>query len=220
MTDIKRYELAEPPLARGGMAYVYDAVQVDSGLHFVMKRPMPFEGAAERLDREAATLARLSRPHVMPILDSGLDEAGEPWYVMPRAKHNLSDYLASRPKGLNTGEIIRIAFDQVASGLQTLHAAGLVHRDVKPENILEIDDDESSDGGRWVVSDLGLVRQPLGETTRDLTGSASMLGTAAYAAPEMYVRPHDVTSAADVLEFKRSYDTPCAASQGPLPPCG
>lgn len=216
MNDFDRYELAPLPLGRGGMAYVYEAVQVDTGLVLAMKRPMPYEGAADRLRRESAILAKVDSPHVMPILDAGVDAANEPWYVMPRAKHNLSDYLEARPAGLGTDEIGRIVLDQIASGLQALHSAGLVHRDIKPENLLEIQDEASAEAGRWVVADLGLVRQPAGETTQNLTGSASMLGTAAYAAPEMYDDPHSVTAAADVFSLGRVIGS-VATGRTPVP---
>lgn len=104
---------------------------------------------------------------------------------------------------LSHGELAG-ALDEVAQGLSAAHAAGHVHRDVTPANILFF---AEPDGRRWVVADWGLVRPPRGETTNLLTTTGVSVRTHGYIAPEVFtVDAHSVTEAADV------YSLGCAAA--------
>ena len=91
-----------------------------------------------------------------------------------------------------------LAFEHVARGLRALHERGLVHRDLKPENILLLGGEA---GRRWVISDFGLVRRPIGETTGQPT--VGFWGTPDFAAPEALAGVHDLTAAADIFGFGR-----------------
>lgn len=142
---------------------------------------------AKRFQREIEALMRAAGPHTMPILDYAEDFS---WYVMPRAEGSLADTVV--PASLNLAiEVI----EAIADALRSSHLRGEVHRDLKPSNILLL-----REGGqdRWVVSDFGVVRNPLGLTTSDLTKVGTLLGTEGWAPPEQYINAHGVTPAADV----------------------
>lgn len=159
-----------------------------SGAVLVAKLPPAGDPrVAKRFQREVEALMRAAGPHTMPILDYAEDFS---WYVMPRAEGSLAD--TAVPASLDlTLEVI----EAIADALRSSHLRGEVHRDLKPSNILLI-----REGGqdRWVVSDFGVVRNPLGLTTSDLTKVGVLLGTEGWAPPEQYIDAHGVTPAADV----------------------
>jgi serine/threonine protein kinase len=173
-----RYRLGET-LGRGGMATVYDGV--DERLERpVAVKVLRAELAArpevrERFDAEARIAARLCHPNVVAVYDSGVD-AGAPWIVMERLPgETLADRLRAGP--LDPAEACRIAGDVLAA-LGAAHAAGVLHRDVKPGNVLLTAD------GRAKVADFGIAKTAEAATRGDLTGAGSLLGTPAYLAPE------------------------------------
>jgi len=169
-----RYRV-ETVLGAGGMGVVY------RGFDPALGRPVAIkvvrgdrDDAAERarLAREARHLARLSHPHVCHVYDVG-EDAADVWVAM-----ELVDGVSLRAwaAGRAPGELIA-ALTAAARGLAAAHAAGLVHRDVKPENVLVARD------GRVVVTDFGLARVEDGAvTSRSAPGVVS--GTPAYLAPE------------------------------------
>lgn len=126
----------------------------------------------DRLGREAKSAARLSHPHVVGVLDQGND--GQTAYlVMEYIKgHTLRDVINA--KGALPPRLALALIDPVVEGLGAAHAAGLIHRDVKPENVLIADD------GRIKVGDFGLARAV---TTSTSTGA--LIGTVAYLSPEL-----------------------------------
>src|SRR5690349_17869682 len=127
----------------------------------------------ERFRREAKSAARLSHPSVVAIYDQG-EDAGRVYLVMEHAGgRTLRDLL--REGRLDPVEALDIA-DGVLTALAAAHAAGLVHRDVKPENVLIGDD------GRVKVADFGLARAV--EATSYSIADGTLLGTVAYLAPE------------------------------------
>ncbi|WP_426999130.1 Stk1 family PASTA domain-containing Ser/Thr kinase [Pseudarthrobacter sp. N5] len=126
----------------------------------------------DRLGREAKAAARLSHPHVVGVLDQGND--GQTAYlVMEHIKgHTLRDVMNS--KGALAPRLALALIDPVVEGLAAAHTAGLIHRDVKPENVLIADD------GRIKIGDFGLARAV---TTSTSTGA--LIGTVAYLSPEL-----------------------------------
>jgi serine/threonine-protein kinase len=125
-----------------------------------------------RVRRERASLEALDHPNIIPIVAAG-ESAGSGWIVMPLARAgSLDARLAQGPVGLD--EAVHI-LRQVASALDAAHAAGHLHRDVKPANVLL-----ERDGHAW-LADFGVTR-PVGGTT---TMPGQMVGTAAYMAPEV-----------------------------------
>lgn len=172
-----RYEIG-PLLGRGGMADVYDAVDTRLGRPVAVKvlrtamavRPE----VRRRFEDEARAAARLAHPNVVGVYDTG-DDDGLPWIVMERLS---GETLASRMvpgRPLDTGFVVRVAGD-VLGALAAAHAAGIVHRDVKPGNIL------FSDAGCAKVTDFGIAKSV--EGVGDSTTAGMLLGTPRYLSPE------------------------------------
>ena len=172
-----RYSV-EARLARGGMASVYLATDVRLDRRVAVKVMHP--GLAEdpdfvaRFNREARAAARLSHPDIVAVYDQGSDD-GHVFLVMEYvAGVTLRDIIRARGR-LAPAEALAV-MDHVLAALGAAHAAGLVHRDVKPENVLVTGD------GRVKVADFGLARAVAGNNLT--TDDGMLLGTAAYLAPE------------------------------------
>ncbi len=181
-----RYRL-ERPLGHGGMASVFLARDEELG------RPVALKLLAENLAadaafrdrflREARLAARLSHPNVVSVYDAGEAEDGRPFIVM----EYVPGVTLAEVRKLAPGEAVGLVV-QACHGLAHAHAAGLVHRDVKPQNLLLRDD------GVLKVADFGIARAA--ETTA-LTQVGTVLGTAAYLSPEQALG-EEVTPATDV----------------------
>nr|WP_308292672.1 Stk1 family PASTA domain-containing Ser/Thr kinase [Pseudarthrobacter humi] len=163
-------------LARGGMSTVYLATDLrlerDVALKVLHPHLATDETFLDRLGREAKAAAKLSHAHVVGVLDQGND--GQTAYlVMEHIKgHTLRDVI--RSKGALPPRLALALIDPVVQGLGAAHAAGLIHRDVKPENVLIADD------GRIKIGDFGLARAV---TTSTSTGT--LIGTVGYLSPEL-----------------------------------
>ena len=173
-------------IGAGGMAVVYSATRAsDDELVAIKVLPGGWGGASdfrERLVREASALQLLSHPNVVKILDTGeVDErlGGGRYLVMEWLPGALDRVLRSRyPEPLPVAQALAIAHG-VAQGLAAVHAVGMIHRDVKPSNIL-LRADETP-----VLTDFGLVGRLPGEADQQrLTASNVIVGTADYMAPE------------------------------------
>ena len=187
-----RYRL-ERALGHGGMASVY--LGTDTELDRAVAVKLLAEQLAgdpvfrERFIREARLAAGLSHPNVVSVYDAG-EEAGRPYIVMECVEgETLAELLARRGR-LPAQEAVGRAL-QACRGLEHAHAAGLVHRDVKPQNLLLGRD------GVLKIADFGIARAA--ETTA-LTQVGTVLGTAAYLAPEQ-AAGEEVTAAADVYSL-------------------
>lgn len=183
----ERYAL-EGLLGRGGMADVY------RGWDTVLEREVAVKmlraHAADEQDRvrfrnEAKLLASLDHPHLVAVLDAGLSD-DVPYLVLDMVHGQSLAHLAG--DGLPPSEVTRIGAD-LAAVLAYVHGHGVVHRDVKPSNILVGDD------GIVRLADFGIARL-LGDPSVD-TDAGMTTGTAAYLAPEQ-VRGRPVTAASDV----------------------
>jgi eukaryotic-like serine/threonine-protein kinase len=146
-------------------------------------------GFYERFVREARMAARLSHPNVVQVYDAG-EEDDRPYIVMEYVPgHTVADELRARGK-LEPPRVVDLAL-QVCGGLELAHSSGLVHRDVKPQNLLLRDD------GTVKIADFGIARAA--EAT-NLTQIGSILGTAAYLSPEQ-AEGEPVTAAADIFSL-------------------
>ncbi|MCG2623838.1 Stk1 family PASTA domain-containing Ser/Thr kinase [Arthrobacter sp. I2-34] len=163
-------------LARGGMSTVYLATDNRLDRPVALKILYPHLAAdrffLERFEREAKSAARLSHPHVVGVLDQGYD--GDIAYLAMEyvPGHTLRDTL--NEKGALTPRLALALLDPVVEGLAAAHQAGLVHRDVKPENVL------MSSDGRIKIGDFGLARAASASNS-----TATLIGTVAYIAPEL-----------------------------------
>lgn len=170
-----KYQLLEQ-IGQGGMATVYRAVDPGTNSALAIKVLNPFMAQdpqfGKRFEREAEVVMRLKHPNIVPTLDYGVDK-GYAYLVMPMLKvGSLADRLREGPLSpLEGGRVIT----QLSGALQLAHSQGVVHRDVKPSNVL------MDDQGNALLSDFGLAR--IHDASVSLTGSA-LLGTPAYMSPE------------------------------------
>lgn len=172
----KRYELIEK-IAEGGMARVYrgrDLILKRTVAVKVLKDQMTGDaGFIRRFEREAQSAAGLSHPHIVNIYDVG-EENGTNFMVMEYVDgKNLKEYI--REKGrLPVHEAVKIV-QQIAEALEQAHAAGVVHRDIKPQNIL------FSRSGKIKVTDFGIAIAGDGVT---VTAGDTIVGSVQYISPE------------------------------------
>jgi eukaryotic-like serine/threonine-protein kinase len=173
----ERYRL-ERELGRGGMATVYLAEDLKHHRKVAVKVLRAELAAAlgpERFLLEIEISARLHHPHILPLYDSGEAE-GFLFYVMPFVEgQSLRDRL-TREKQLPLADALQIA-REVADALSFAHGGGVVHRDVKPENIL-------LESGHAVVADFGIAKAISAAGGEKLTETGIALGTPAYMSPE------------------------------------
>ncbi len=151
--------------------------------------------ARQRVFREARAAAGLQHPHAVAVYDVTTDEQDQPVLVMEYVpSRSLADVLAERGT-LPAAEVSRIGA-RIAAALATAHAAGIVHRDVKPANILLVTDGDATTGTAK-ITDFGLARSS-GDVT--VTGTGLLAGTPAFLAPET-ARGEPPTPAADVFSL-------------------
>jgi len=176
-----RYRVG-PRIARGGMATVYEAT--DLRLDRVCALKVMHAGLGEdddfaaRFVREARSAARLSHPNVVGVFDQG-DDAGTLFLAMEYIPgHTLRD-LIRKESPMAPAKALAL-LDPILSALGAAHRAGMIHRDVKPENVLLADD------GRIKVADFGLARAVSAETQHTATGGV-LIGTVSYLSPELVI---------------------------------
>ncbi len=185
-----RYRI-ERELGQGGMATVYLAHDLkherDVAIK-VLKPELAQSLTGERFLREIAITARLNHPHILALLDSG-ESAGLLYYVMPVATgDSLRDRLASG--ALPVAEALRVAAD-ATEALVHAHAHGIVHRDIKPDNVL-------LSGHHAIVVDFGIAKAVTHARGTTLTSEGTSLGTPAYMAPEQAAGDGDTDHRADI----------------------
>lgn len=180
-------------IGRGGMGWVYQALQPNLDRKVALKI-LPPETAgdpafAERFRREARALARLSHPNIVALYEFG--QAGPYFYLVMEYVDgtNLRERLRSRR--LTPEEAFAIV-PEICAALQFAHEAGVVHRDVKPENIL------LDARGRVKLADFGIAKMAPGAADITLTGPRDAMGTPHYMAPEQLESPDTVDHRADI----------------------
>ena len=172
----ERYEILEI-LGEGGMAFVYKARDTQLERFVAIKTLKPNyvnqETFVDRFKREAKTAANLNHPNIVQIFDWGIED--EPYFVMEYIEGNTLTSIIAKNRTISLSDILFIGA-QVSSGLHAAHQKGLVHRDIKPGNIMITPD------GKVKVTDFGIVS--LQNEESDITKTGSILGTASYISPE------------------------------------
>jgi serine/threonine-protein kinase len=193
--------IIERELGGGGMSRVYVALERALERRVVVK-VLPIELAAgmnsERFRREIQLVAGLQHPHIVPVLAAG-DASGTPYYTMPFIEgESLRARLASRD-AMPLGEALHVLHD-VIDALAYAHERGIVHRDIKPDNIL-------MSGTHAVVTDFGVAKalSAANAAYRDEaasgTGIGMAVGTPAYMAPEQAAGDPDTDHRADLYAW-------------------
>ena len=186
-----RYRIVSE-LGRGGMGVVYAAkdllLERDVAVKIVPRVSITPD-AEERILREARIVARMDHPGIVPVHDLGRDDEGV-WFVMPLVQGStLREHV--KGGGLALADVLAVC-TQVAEAVTYCHAHGVLHRDLKPGNVMI----SREDGGalRARVMDFGLARA---QGDEHITRTGLMIGTLAYLAPEQ-VRGDDVDAASDI----------------------
>src|SRR5687767_8925341 len=189
-----RYRV-ERELGAGGMATVYLAHDIKHDRDVAIKVLHRDLGAAlggERFLSEVRTTARLQHPHILPLLDSG-DADGLLYYVMPYVTGETLRARLERERQLPIDDALRIA-REASDALGAAHALGIVHRDVKPENIL-------LQGGHALVADFGIALAAQQAGTARMTQTGLSLGTPQYMSPEQAMGERAIDARTDIYSL-------------------
>jgi serine/threonine protein kinase len=176
-------------IGMGGMSIVYRAEQVSLGREVALKVLSPDlsddRAFRERFRREGRSIAALEHPNIVPIFDSG-DAEGRLFLAMRLVR---GESLADRMRANDVSAERTIAILRpIAAALDAVHQAGIIHRDIKPQNIL------ISSSGDPYLTDFGIAK---GATAAGFTATGGFVGSFNYAAPEQ-ILGHEVTQAVDV----------------------
>lgn len=197
---IKNTYRIEREIGAGGMGAVYEATHVDLGKCALKQLKQQFAGRPDvlkRFRREARDMFRLKHPHIVRVFDYGVEEGFGAYLVMDFVDGSDLGRVIRENGPLPLDEIIRIG-SEVASALDYAHAQGLVHRDIKPGNILI-----ESTTRRALVTDFGIAKhteQKDDETTDAMTHTEGFIGTSRYSSPEQ-LRSEDLDARADIYSL-------------------
>lgn len=179
-------------IGRGGMAYVFRATTTDGGAPIAIKVLDPrvsMRIARERFLQEIVVCSRLDHPGIVPIIDSGeIDDI--PFYVMPYLGEGSLRTRLSADGPFSIERALAVGCE-VADALAYAHAQGIMHRDVKPENIL-------CRSEHVLVTDFGFARAFRAASGERLTRAGDILGTPEYMSPEQALGRYDIDCTCDI----------------------
>ncbi len=190
--QLGKYQVISP-LGEGGMAAVFKAYQADMDRYVALKiLPRHFASDPEFMTRflqEARTIAKLQHPHILPVHDFG-EADSYTFLVMPQVETGtLADQMRGQPM---SRQRIRTVVTQVGDALDYAHSRGVIHRDVKPSNIL------LDERGNCLLTDFGIAKMV--EGTAHITQSGAIVGTPAYMSPEQGAG-EQLTPASDIYSL-------------------
>jgi len=189
-----RYELRRE-IGRGGMAVVYLARDVKLARDVAVKvllGDLVMGSGVDRFRREISVVSKLSHPHIVAIDDFG-EANGHPFYVMPFVAGETLRVRLERERQLPIDQVLRIT-SAVSAALEHAHRHDVIHRDVKPENILIQD-------GEALLADFGIARAIAADDASALTRTGVTLGTPAYMSPEQGVGDPSLDARSDVYSL-------------------
>ena len=184
--NLGRYHIIEP-LGQGGMASVYKAFDTSLERHVAIKiirADIETENQGEflkRFQREAKSLAQLDHPYILKVLDYG-DQEGLPYLVMPFLEGGTLKEKMGKPMPYSQAAAL---LTPIAEALDYAHKRNIIHRDVKPANIL------ISQSGAPILSDFGIAKILVQSGSTQLTGAGVGIGTPDYMAPEQWTGTAD-----------------------------
>ncbi len=191
-TQLGNFEIIDE-IGRGGMGVVYRARQTSLDRIVALKVLPPEFGAdetsAERFEREALSMARLSHPNIVDVIEVG-EQDGIRYFAMQYIDGESLEDLIRREGALTPERAANIA-SQIAEAIHHAHEQGVIHRDIKPGNIL------LASNGRAVVTDFGIAKAADGTS---LTRTGASIGTPDYMAPEV-LRGNPIDGRADVYSL-------------------
>ncbi|HTQ04697.1 MAG TPA: serine/threonine-protein kinase, partial [Polyangiaceae bacterium] len=182
----------------GGMGSVFEARHEGLGMSVALKflhedlaeRP----GLTDRFLREARVAATIQSPHVAHVTDVDVGQGGVPYLVMELLAGESLQHLLDREHKLAPAVAIDFAL-QIAAGLEAAHAVGVVHRDLKPDNVFVT---PGTGGALLKLLDFGIAKLLAGQDQRGLTRAGVVMGTAEYMPPEQLYAANEVDGRADV----------------------
>jgi hypothetical protein len=186
-----RYQI-EREIGRGGMATVHLARDLRHGRWVaikVLREELAAAVGAERFLEEIRVTASLQHPHILPLFDSGSAE-GLVWYVMPFVEGETLRSRLARERRLPVDDAVQLV-REIADALEYAHRHGIVHRDVKPENVL-------LQSGHALVADFGIALALENAGGARLTRTGITLGTPLYMAPEQVAGDRPIDARTDV----------------------
>jgi serine/threonine protein kinase len=181
-----RYRI-ERGIGRGGMGVIYEAEDVELQRRVAIKvlaSELASDDAVERMRAEARTMARLEHPGIVPLHDVGLLPDGRLWYAMKLVRGRRLDQLNADP-----AELLRV-FLRICEAVSFAHANGIVHCDLKPENVM------LGDFGEVLVMDWGVARAAGADSG---PGKSLVAGTRGFMAPEQEQGTSSIDASTDVF---------------------
>ncbi|MBK7398882.1 MAG: protein kinase [Myxococcales bacterium] len=184
------------PLGQGGMGSVWIGdhltLRTKVAVKFMSTTLATDEVFRDRFSREAGAAAQVRSPHVVQVLDHGVGEGGLPFIIMELLEGESLAARLSVPPKLQPGEVVAIVA-QVCKALTRAHERGIVHRDIKPDNVFLCD----ADGDVFVkVLDFGVAKDI--DTLGATTASGSLVGTPVYMSPEQILGKRDIDGRVDL----------------------